>query len=130
MLIFKCCQHSLLSRMIIIAFLIFLAQLGYCMETDMVKLRNKTRVPKSVLSKIMESITSLMHEEPAVFYEFVGKCEHEGNILGRDSWEILTSYDLLNSASDSIPDPVRNVVLSSIEEEGMFGLRIVDPQEK
>lgn len=87
-------------------------------EMETVVLKNGAKEAETVVITTMMSLRHLVDSEPLTFYELVAKCRDNNHQLFGNTGEKLKNLALVQS-DESIPDTVRNIVLSAIEGEGL-----------
>lgn len=115
----------------ILIFVLFSMHFGNAMDMDKVRLKNGTEVSKLFVSEIIRNIKKLMQKDGLAFYELVGHCRHGNNLDGIISGT-LARFNLFNLKEGFTPEPIKNVVLSVIVDDGEFGVKLIGlvPEKK
>lgn len=94
---------------------------------NMVKLKNGSEVPESVVATTMMNLECLMSKNPIAFYELVEKCKNPKHEMFGNTKKVAEELALMNSGS--VHDITKNIVLSAVQGEEL-NMTLNSPVEK
>jgi hypothetical protein len=94
---------------------------------NMVKLKNCSEVPESMVIVTMLSLETLISTNPIAFYELVQKCRNPKHKMFADTEEDIKGLGLMHSGS--VHECIRNIVLSAVEGDDL-DMRLTSPFEQ
>jgi hypothetical protein len=93
----------------------------------MVKLKNDSEAPESAVVTTMRNLDFLMKKNPIAFYELVQKCRNPKHDMLENTNAEVEKLALMQSGS--IHEITKNIILSSVEGEGL-GMTLKSPVER